>query len=158
DLLAGGQAEAGAGVARRRVQPLAQPEDPLQVLRPDADAVVAHPEQPAAPVAPAADLHPHRATGGEGLMSRPSRNTPVRILLVEDSPDDADLMTEALKERTLLPDVHLVEDGEEAMAFLHGRGRFVAAPRPHLILLDLHLPRKSGFEVLAEAKQDPELR
>jgi len=90
-------------------------------------------------------------------VPRPS-NTPVQILLVEDSPDDADLMTEALREGDLPMTVSLVEDGEAALAFLRREGDYASVPRPDLVLLDLHLPRKNGFEVLGEMKQDPDLR
>jgi CheY-like chemotaxis protein len=83
---------------------------------------------------------------------------PVDILLVEDSPDDAALMVDALKEGSLAARVEVVEDGEEAMDYLHRRGRHAAATRPDLILLDLHLPRKNGHEVLRDVKQDPLLR
>jgi two-component system, chemotaxis family, response regulator Rcp1 len=90
-------------------------------------------------------------------MPRPG-STPVQVLLVEDSSDDADLMTEALREGDLEMIVSLVEDGEAALAFLRRQGDYELSPRPDVVLLDLHLPRKSGFEVLAEMKQDPELR
>jgi len=83
---------------------------------------------------------------------------PVEILLIEDSPDDAEHMREALEESELKNNVTLVEDGEEAIDYLRRRGRFGNAVRPHLILLDLHLPRKNGHEVLAEIKQDESLR
>jgi len=82
----------------------------------------------------------------------------VDVLLVEDSPDDADLMIEALKDGELNLRVTLVEDGEQALEFLHRQGAYLEAPRPSLILLDLHLPRKNGHEVLAEIKQDADLR
>jgi CheY-like chemotaxis protein len=82
----------------------------------------------------------------------------VQVLLVEDSPDDADLMLEALHEGALPMCVTLLEDGEAALAFLRRQGAYDAAPRPDLILLDLHLPRKNGYEVLMEIKQDPDLR
>jgi len=83
--------------------------------------------------------------------------SPVRpfvILLVEDSPDDADLMTRALKAGSLEPNVPLVEDGEKALDYLHRHGEYADALTPDLILLDLHLPRMSGLEVLDAIKQD----
>jgi len=88
----------------------------------------------------------------------PPSSAPVQILLVEDSPDDADLMIEALKEGRLDVRISLVEDGEAALGFLHKEGPHASSPRPDLILLDLHLPRKNGHEVLAELKQHPGLR
>jgi CheY-like chemotaxis protein len=84
--------------------------------------------------------------------------TPVQVLLVEDSPSDADLMIEALKEGRLDVHISLVEDGEAALAFLRREVSQDAASYPDLVLLDLHLPRKNGFEVLEEMKEDPALR
>lgn len=83
---------------------------------------------------------------------------PVNVLLVEDSPDDADLMVKALRQCALNALVNVVEDGEEAVDYLHRQGAFGDATRPDLILLDLHLPRKGGHEVLAEIKNDERLR
>jgi CheY-like chemotaxis protein len=83
---------------------------------------------------------------------------PIEILLVEDSPGDVLIAREALSEAKLLNDIHVAEDGVEAMDFLHKRGKFAAAPTPDLILLDLNLPRKSGREVLAEIKTDENLK
>lgn len=80
--------------------------------------------------------------------------SPVKVLLVEDSPDDADLMVEALQESNLNLRITIVEDGQAAMDYLLRHGVHAAVPRPDLILLDLHLPRKNGHEVLAEIKQD----
>jgi len=91
-------------------------------------------------------------------MARASPATPVEILLVEDSPDDADLMVEALHEGDLKVRVTVVEDGEQAIDYLRGAGTYAAAVRPDLILLDLFLPRKNGHEVLAEVKGDAALR
>jgi CheY-like chemotaxis protein len=80
------------------------------------------------------------------------------ILLVEDSPSDVRLTREALAETRLVHALDVVSDGVEALAFLRREGRYAAAGRPGLILLDLNLPRKDGREVLAEIKADPDLR
>lgn len=92
-------------------------------------------------------------------MSNSARGgEPIEILLVEDSPDDADLTIDALRDGRVRNRISHVEDGVEAMAFLRREGRHADAPRPDLILLDLNLPRKNGREVLTEVKSDPELR
>ncbi len=83
---------------------------------------------------------------------------PVEILLVEDSPSDADLTVEALSDGKVLNNLHWVEDGVEALAFLRRQGKYNDAPRPDLILLDLNLPKKDGREVLAQIKVDPQLK
>ena len=83
---------------------------------------------------------------------------PIEILLVEDSPTDAQLTMEALREDGLTNNIHHVEDGETAMAFLRNEGIHSHAPRPDLILLDLNLPKKDGREVLAEIRADPQLK
>jgi len=82
----------------------------------------------------------------------------VEILIIEDSPDDADLMVRALKNGSLEVHVTVVEDGEEGLNYLEQSGPFAAVPEPHLILLDLHLPRMTGHEVLTRIKQDARLR
>ena len=82
----------------------------------------------------------------------------IDILLVEDNPGDVRLTREALKEGKVLNNLHVAEDGVEALEFLRKEGRFSAADRPDIIFLDLNLPRKDGREVLAEVKSDPELR
>ncbi len=91
-------------------------------------------------------------------MSNDIDGTAIEILLVEDNPDDVELTREAFKEGKVSNHLWVVEDGEEALAFLHRTGKFTAAPRPDLVLLDLNLPRRSGSEVLAEIKHDPDLK
>ena len=83
---------------------------------------------------------------------------PIEILLVEDNPGDARLAVEALKESKVRNNLHVVEDGVQAMQFLGRQGQYSSVPLPDLILLDLNLPRKDGREVLAEIKEDPKLR
>src|SRR5690348_12544017 len=83
---------------------------------------------------------------------------PIEILLVEDSPSDTELTVEALREGKMRNNLSTVEDGVQALDFLHRRGPYAHAPRPDLIMLDLNLPRKDGREVLAEIKADPALK
>lgn len=88
-------------------------------------------------------------------MSNPEHAPLMEILLVEDNPDDIVLTLEALHQAKVRNHITVVEDGEQALALLRREGRFAAADRPDLILLDLFLPRKHGWEVLEEIRQDP---
>jgi CheY-like chemotaxis protein len=83
---------------------------------------------------------------------------PIEILLVEDNPGDVRLTKEALKEGKIRNTLYTVENGVEAMAFLHRAGEYTKVTRPDLILLDLNLPKKNGYEVLREIKADPSLK
>jgi two-component system, chemotaxis family, response regulator Rcp1 len=82
----------------------------------------------------------------------------IDILLVEDNPGDVRLTQEAFREGKLLNNLWVVNDGEEAMSYLHHEGVFADAVRPDIILLDLNMPKKDGREVLAEIKNDPSLK
>ncbi|RMF86669.1 MAG: response regulator [Nitrospinota bacterium] len=81
--------------------------------------------------------------------------------MAEDDPDDRMLIAEAWEESGLRHPLHIVEHGEAVMDYLYRRGPYAALremPLPGLILLDLNMPRKDGWEVLKEMKADPRLR
>ena len=84
--------------------------------------------------------------------------TIIDVLLVEDDPGDVLMTREAFEEHKLRNNLHVVNDGVEAVSFLRREGEYADAPRPGLILLDLNLPRKDGREVLADIKADEALR
>jgi CheY-like chemotaxis protein len=82
------------------------------------------------------------------------------LLLVEDNPDDVLLARRAVKKAALPVSMQVVEDGDEAVAYLEGSGRFgdrVGHPLPALVLLDLKLPKRPGLEVLRWVRSRPEL-
>jgi CheY-like chemotaxis protein len=91
-------------------------------------------------------------------MTLKKEGKPIEIFLVEDNPGDIRLSREALRGGKVRNRLSVAENGAAAVAFLRKKGKYRAAPRPDLILLDLNLPGKSGFEVLREIKADPELK
>jgi len=80
------------------------------------------------------------------------------VLLVEDNPADARLTEEAFGDGKIPSRLHVVQDGAEAMTYLHRQGTYQNVPRPDVVLLDLNLPKKDGREVLAEMKTHPDLK
>ena len=83
---------------------------------------------------------------------------PITILLVDDDPDCRMLIRDAIAECKVSNDVHEVANGQEALDFLHRRGRFACAPRPGLIYLDIEMPQMDGQATLKEIKATPALR
>lgn len=82
-----------------------------------------------------------------------------RILLAEDDVDHAFFTVRAFQEAHAgAVEMHTVRDGEEALEYLHRRGRYVDAQRPHLIVLDLKMPKLGGLELLELIEADEELR
>jgi CheY-like chemotaxis protein len=85
----------------------------------------------------------------------------VNILLVEDNPAHAELVTRSLEENRIASRIHHVADGEAAIDYLMRKGRFTqpdSSPRPEVILLDLRLPKVDGLEVLKTIKSTPDLQ
>ncbi|MCR9166342.1 MAG: response regulator [Nannocystaceae bacterium] len=93
--------------------------------------------------------------GGQALKVLTPR---IRVLLVEDNPADVELTRRALVRQRRFEIVGIVKDGVEALAFLKQEPPFEEVERPDLVLLDLDLPRRNGFEVLRELKEIPELQ
>ncbi len=91
-------------------------------------------------------------------MSQGTVGRPMEILLVEDSLSSARLTMGALRKGGVQHRLSWLRDGQQALDFLYREGRFARAPRPDLILLDLGLPVKDGREVLAEIKDDLDLK
>ena len=83
---------------------------------------------------------------------------PTHVLLIEDNSGDVRLTQEVFREANILIKLHVANDGTEAMTFLRREGEHADAPRPDFILLDLNLPKMDGREVLAQIKEDEDLK
>jgi two-component system, chemotaxis family, response regulator Rcp1 len=88
----------------------------------------------------------------------PRQHQRLDILIVENDPATVHLTKQAFQEAGLTDTITSVPNGDEALALLRHQGKYANYPHPDLIFLDLHLPRKSGLEVLAEIKQSPRLK
>lgn len=89
------------------------------------------------------------------------KGKPVNILLVEDNEDHVELTLRALKNNNIINEIYVVKNGQEALDFIYHQGEYEDAekyPRPGLILLDIHLPKVNGFEVLETLKKDPDVK
>jgi CheY-like chemotaxis protein len=83
---------------------------------------------------------------------------PVEILLVEDNEDDVVIIQEVFTDMRLATLINVVRDGEEALAYLQQKGKYKVACMPDIVLLDINMPKKNGFEVLEAMKKDPRLQ
>src|ERR1700732_1940282 len=91
-------------------------------------------------------------------MNFESTPQPIDILLVEDNEADVRLTPEVFKDGKVKNNLMIANNGEEALACLHQQGKHKTSPRPDLVLLDLNLPIKDGREVLAQIKDDSDLK
>ncbi len=89
-------------------------------------------------------------------MEMPTK--PWEILLVEDNKGDIGLITEFFSDAKVITNIHIAEDGEEAIRFLYGKDTFLGSKLPDIIILDLNLPKKDGREVLREIKENKDLK
>ena len=83
---------------------------------------------------------------------------PVELLLVEDNEDDVVIIQEVFADMRLATLIKVAQDGEEALAYLQRKGKYKGVRMPDIVLLDINMPKKNGFEVLEEMKKDTRLR
>ena len=90
--------------------------------------------------------------------SIPAAGREAIVLLVEDNEDHAFLTRESFNEAKLKVDLHHVDNGEKCMAFLRRLPPYENAPRPDILLLDIHMPRMDGYEVMEAIAKDESLK
>ena len=83
---------------------------------------------------------------------------PLEILLVEDNKGDMGLITEFFNDSEFIINLHIAEDGEEAIRFLYSKDKFLGSTLPYIVILDWNLPKKDGSEVLKEIKENNNLK
>lgn len=91
-------------------------------------------------------------------MSQQPLDAPINILLVEDDETDIKFIIRAFERLWEKPSINVVHDGDQALAFLRKQDEYAGAVAPDLILLDLNMPGRNGYEVLKEVKSDPGLK
>ncbi|MBL8384898.1 MAG: response regulator [Burkholderiales bacterium] len=104
---------------------------------------------------------PHHSINGSEDSLKQVQDLDADILLVEDDPNDAELVGRALKRAGAVAAISHVQDGAEALDYLYGRGRFAGRAgraQPKLVLLDLKLPKLTGLEVLRDIRSNPDLQ
>ncbi len=85
---------------------------------------------------------------------------PLIVLLVEDNPDHTELILRSLEDHRVANRIHCVADGEAALDYLFRRGEYAdphSSPRPHVVLLDLRLPKIDGLDVLRQIRTSDEV-
>ncbi len=95
------------------------------------------------------------------LQSEAFMGTPLTILLVEDNPAHAELVARSFEDHRVANRIHHVKDGEAALDYMFRRGKYSdpeQSPRPHIVLLDLRLPKIGGLDVLKTIKSEPDLQ
>ncbi|QLD89174.1 response regulator [Natronomonas salina] len=90
-------------------------------------------------------------------MAEPTQGRPIDILLVEPNPGDVRLTKEAFKDGRIRNDLHVVNNGQDALDYLEGQGEYEGRPRPDIVLLEINLPDMDGMDILTAIKESEKL-